>query len=171
MINVKPLLKKAATSKFQLKKTNFLFSIGIPFNKPHKVTIQSLSETEVKCYLPYIKRNFNHLRGIHAAALATVGEYAAGLAMAQHFNSSHYRLIMTKLDVEYFNQARQAVVASASFSSDDWARLEEALKVEESVVFTLSSQLHNAELIGKNDHLATVTTQWQLKPWAKIKVD
>ena len=60
---------------------NKVLTIGIPFNAPHGFKIVELSSDIVRITLPNRKLNHNHIGGIHACAMATVGEYCAGMAL------------------------------------------------------------------------------------------
>jgi acyl-coenzyme A thioesterase PaaI-like protein len=58
------------------------------------------------------RRNRNHLRSIHAVAIANLGEFTTGLAL--HFAlDAHGRAILTRLETEYHKKARGEIVASA----------------------------------------------------------
>jgi acyl-coenzyme A thioesterase PaaI-like protein len=167
MQNLQPLLNKAKKSKLHLKKLNFMLSYAIPFNRRHNIKIASLEDNMVACSIPYSKKNFNHIRGIHACAITTVGEFASGLALMMHFNSSHYRIIMSKMEVEYFYQARQDIIARSQCVESAVSQVKDQLNTAESVIHVMQSEVRDKE----NNHIATVTMQWQIKPWAKVKVD
>jgi acyl-coenzyme A thioesterase PaaI-like protein len=67
-------------SKTSLMALNKVLTIGIPFNAPHGFKIKEISNDQVLIHLPNRKLNHNHLSGIHACAMATVGEYCAGMS-------------------------------------------------------------------------------------------
>lgn len=87
----------ANPTKLNLVALDKVLRLGIPFNAPHGFAIRNISPDEVKVSLPNRKLNHNHIGGIHACAMATVGEYCAGLSLLSRFGISKYRLIMSEL--------------------------------------------------------------------------
>ena len=78
-MNLNALIQKSKNSKFYLWLLNFVLWKTVPFNSPHKFLITAIDAGNVSIKLPYIRKNKNHINGIHACALATVCEYATGL--------------------------------------------------------------------------------------------
>lgn len=75
------LIEKAKHSKLYLKILNVMLARSIPFNKPHGFTIKEIYDDGFKISLPYKRKNLNHIKGIHACALATLAEYTSGLTL------------------------------------------------------------------------------------------
>lgn len=137
----------------------------IPFNRPHGITIVSLDEGKAVCHLPFAKKNWNHLQGLHACALITVAEYAAGILLVQLFSTKRYRIIMASLEVCYHRQGLTDCLAISQCCADQIDQLKLSLEQEGKGWITLESVLHDMD----NKLLATVKTNWQLKLWEKIK--
>lgn len=141
-----------------------ILKVGIPFNAPHGFKIKSLSKEGVEIYLPNRKLNHNHLGGVHACAIATVGEFCAGMTLLTHFGISKYRLILSELNVKYTYQGRTDLMGFCSGSSIDSDLISEGLSKDNKYLQTLETKIHD-----KNNNLvATVETTWQLKPWDKV---
>lgn len=158
------LIQGAKTSSWGLRKMNFILKRAIPFNAPHRIRVESISEKEVLVSLPYRKSNLNHLRGIHACAIATLAEYTSGIYLLQKARSSGYRIIMKSLHVEYLYQAKTGV--SARFGMDDAAyekRVAQPLAAHGVVLDNFVVEVHDSA----NNHIATATMEWQLKDWKK----
>ena len=164
--DLKKIIQKASDSSFYRSLLNFGLDRMIPFNKPHGFKIIEISEGRIKTKLPFKKRNLNHIKGIHACAMATISEYTTGLVILNKLDNKKYRIIMQKLQMEYFYQAKMD--AFAEFSIDDeWvnSKVVEPLKTEEAVVIPCEIKLHDKA----GNHLSTGTIYWQIKEWSKVK--
>jgi len=144
---------------------NKIMTLGIPFNAPHGFKIKEISDEAVRITVPNRKLNHNHLAGIHACAIATVGEYCAGTALLQCFGSSKYRLILSELNVKYTYQGRMDLIGSCSPKQVDKEAVKTALESEGKYLQTLQTFVKD---ISGNE-VAVVTTTWQLKSWDKVK--
>jgi acyl-coenzyme A thioesterase PaaI-like protein len=139
--------------------------VGIPFNAPHSFKILRLGPEEVAVALPNKKLNHNHLGGVHACAMATVGEYAAGLALLSSFGITRYRLILAELTVRYTYQGRVDLEARCAPDQIDVAAVRAGLETEGRYLQRLTTVIR--ERAGKE--VAVVETVWQLKPWEQVK--
>ena len=74
-------VQKARTSSFRLWLLNKALHWKIPFNKPHGIKITAITDDGFEVTVPYIRRNYNHIKGTHACCLATAGEYVVGLSL------------------------------------------------------------------------------------------
>lgn len=138
---------------------------GIPFNAPHGFKIKKLNDDEVSISLPNMKLNHNHIGGVHACAMATVGEYAAGMSLLKSFGISKYRLILSELHVKYTYQGR---VTLEGVCSPRQINVEAVAKgLEESGKYLQELKTIIRDLNGKE--VAEVTTVWQLKNWEQVK--
>lgn len=142
-----------------------LLTVGIPFNAPHGFKIKTLNQDAVIVALPNRKLNHNHLGGIHACAMATVGEYCAGLSLLQSFGISKYRLIMSDLSVKYTYQGRVDLEGVCSPNQIDVDKVAKGLEAEGKYSQELKTVIR--DLNGKE--VAVVTTVWQLKNWEQVK--
>jgi acyl-coenzyme A thioesterase PaaI-like protein len=152
-------------TKTNLMILNKVLTVGIPFNAPHGFKIKEISSEAVRISLPNRKLNHNHIGGIHACAIATVGEYCAGMSLLTTFGSSKYRLILSELSVKYSYQGRVDLEGSCSPQQIDVNAANSALSNEGKYLQKLDTFV-----IDKNGKdVAIVTTVWQLKSWDKVK--
>lgn len=139
--------------------------IGIPFNAPHGFKIKKLSKDEVIISLPNRKLNHNHIGGVHACAMATVGEYCAGMSLLSSFGISKYRLILSELSVKYTYQGRVDLEGFCSPKEIDVEKVRAGLEAEGKYLQELKTIIR--DLKGKE--VAVVTTVWQLKNWEQVR--
>lgn len=144
---------------------NKVLTIGIPFNAPHGFKIVELSSDIVRITLPNRKLNHNHISGIHACAMATVGEYCAGMALLSSFGISKYRLILSDLHASYTYQGRVDLEGRCSPHDIDKVKVQEALEKDGKYSQKLVTKISDKN--GKE--VAIITTTWQLKPWEFVK--
>lgn len=159
-------IENAKKTKFGLWKLNFgLFRI-IPFNKPHDIKLHKLTDNSIETIIPYKRKNFNHIKGIHACGLATCAEFASGFLLLTRLDSKKYRLIMKRIEMSYHYQAKSDVVARFELN-DDWLteQILKPLTIKDSIFIKCKIELYD-----KNDnHVATGITDWQVKDWKKVK--
>ncbi|WP_340153273.1 DUF4442 domain-containing protein [uncultured Marivirga sp.] len=165
-MNLTTIVNKAQHSRFYLWLLNQGLNRMIPFNKPHGFMIIKISKDKILTKLPYKKRNLNHIKGIHACAMATISEYTTGLMILYKLDVKKYRIIMQKLEMEYHFQAKMD--AFAEFSIDeDWVKkeVEKPLENDDAVVIPCEIKLYDKN----NNHLSTGKIYWQIKDWGKVK--
>ena len=144
---------------------NKVLTLGIAFNAPHGFKIKELSEDQVLITLPNRKLNHNHLSGIHACAMATVGEYCAGMALLKSFGISKYRLILSDLHATYSYQGKTDLEGICSPRQIDKEVVKKALDTEGKFLQELETIIRDKN--GKE--VAVVKTIWQLKVWEQVK--
>lgn len=144
---------------------NKVLTLGIPFNAPHGFKIKELSEDAVLITLPNRKLNHNHLGGVHACAMATVGEYCAGMSLLKSFGISQYRLILSDLHVKYTYQGRTDLEGVCSPRQIDKEAVKKVLDADGKYLQKLETFIRDKN--GKE--VALVTTVWQLKAWEQVK--
>lgn len=137
----------------------------IPFNRPHRFQITDLAPGRARVSASLRRANLNHLGTLHACALATIGEFSAGLALLGAFSPSEYRLIMSRLEVDYTRRADSQITATAEITPQDLAEIQQQLSDGEVITRWMTSELHNAS----SDVVATVRTEWQIKAWSATK--
>jgi acyl-coenzyme A thioesterase PaaI-like protein len=155
----------ANPSQVNLLALNRVLTFGIPFNAPHGFKIRQIDDEAVVISLPNRRLNHNHLGGVHACAMATVGEYCAGMSLLKTFGISRYRLILADLHVKYTYQGRTDLEGRCStrqISRDDVLH---GLEREGKYLQTLITLIQD----NNGREVATVTTTWQLKPWDKVR--
>jgi acyl-coenzyme A thioesterase PaaI-like protein len=165
-MNFEKYLEKAKASSFGLWKLNFGLGMMIPFNKPHKIKIKTIEDDKVTTIIPYKRKNFNHIKGVHACGMATAAEFASGFLLLTKLGAKKYRLIMQSLRMEYVYQAKTDIIADYSVN-DKWIEemVKKPLTTEDSVMIECEIKLYDT---NKN-HVATGYTNWQIKDWQKVK--
>ncbi len=101
-MNPTKYIEKASQSAFYLWLLNMGLQRAVPFNKPHRFRIQKIEKGKVEIKLPFIRKNQNHIKGLHACSMATLAEYSTGLTLLSCLDPKKYRLIMQKIEMEYF---------------------------------------------------------------------
>ncbi|MES2558126.1 MAG: DUF4442 domain-containing protein [Bacteroidota bacterium] len=160
------IANKAKHSSFYLWLLNVVLWRVIPFNRVHKVTIESLSDTQVSILLPYKKSNQNHLKGMHACALATLCEYACGIGLMTTLDPKQYRIILKDIKLSYHAQAKSDVRASFEITP---SRLEQEILLPLQQT-GLTTQTYTVQAFDTNKKLmCTGEVTWQLKRWDKVR--
>ena len=160
------LLERARKSSFQRRILDFALSRAIPFNAPHGFRILEVYEDGIKILLPYKRKNLNHLKGIHACALATLSEFTAGITLAKLSGTDSYRLIMKDLLMVYHYQAKEDVIAELHFSAEDFKnKITSPLITLDAVFIEIVVELFDV----KKNHISTGKVNWQIKKWENVK--
>jgi len=165
-MDIPRLVEKAKTSPIYLRILNIGIKWTVPFNKPHAFAILEVGDHHLKTKVPYKKANFNHIKGIHACALATLSEFTTGFLLLAKLDPKKYRLIMQKLEMEYHYQAKMDAFAYFSLTNE-WlqANIIRPLETEEKVTVVCEVKIFDAE----NNHLSTGHITWQIKSWEKVR--
>lgn len=165
-MNFEKYISNAKASKFGLWKLNFGLSYMIPFNKPHGIKIKTIEDNKVTTIIPYKRKNFNHIKGVHACGMATAAEFASGFLLLTKLGAKKYRLIMESLEMKYVYQAKTDIIAHFE-CTDEWIdeKVKEPLKTNEAVMIKCEIKLMDIN----GNHVATGFTNWQIKDWSKVK--
>lgn len=160
------LLSKARASSFTRWWLNTALPFAIPFNRPHGFKVKPLPEGGISVSIPYWRVNHNHIRGIHACAIATASEMCSGLSLLEQLDPKKYRLIMRTLHMEYHFQAKMKAIATcvpdaAAMQRDVIAALADRDAVDHTSIVEVRDV--------KGNHLATATVTWQVKEWSKVR--
>jgi len=159
-------IRSARASGFARWWLNAILRWRIPFNQPHGFRVEPLPDGGIKVQIPYWRINRNHIKGIHACALATAAEYCSGLALLEHLDAARYRLIMKSLHMDYHYQAKARAHAVFAPGVEEVAQqVIEPLKNSDAVLYTARVELHDV----KANHLATGLITWQVKAWEKVR--
>jgi hypothetical protein len=165
-MDLQKLLRQAEVSSFYRWVLNRGLNYTIPFNRPHRFKVLEISNQHLKIKLPYRRSNFNHIRGIHACALATVSEFSTGLLLIKRLDPSKYRLIMQRLEMDYHYQGKMDSTATFAIT-EEWLdqQIFTPLQTRDSVVVTCEVKIHDTA----GNHLTTGKVYWQIKDWKKVK--
>jgi len=160
------LLNKAEHSAFYLWVLNNILWRKIPFNNPHKIKIERIEKGALTVSIPYKRKNQNHIKGIHACALATLCEYISGLTLISSLSEKDYRIILKNISITYHYQAKMKVLTTFSLSRESIQNdIIEYLKTSDYIFKELKVELFD---IQKN-HICTGLINWQIKKWEKVK--
>ena len=166
MKGLRSLLDAGMQGGWGLKKLNMALKIGIPFNRPHGIKIHKLEQHKSQTFIPYKKKNFNHIRGTHACGLATVSEFSAGLLLMNNLNADEYRIIMKTINVEYHYQCKKDAIATSEMSeSEIMDSIKTPLESQEAIMKEVVTEIYDVD----NNHISTCKTLWQIKSWSKVK--
>lgn len=166
MLDATKILEKAKHSSFWLWVLNMAHPLQVPFNGPHKFGIVKLSDTELKVRIPYRRSNMNHIRGLHACALATVSEFTTGFLLLSRLDGTKYRMIMQRIEMDYHYQGKMDSFAEFQVS-DAWLKdsILTPLETNDAILVPCIIKIHDA----KGNHLTTGKVFWQFKKWSKVK--
>jgi len=159
------IFKKAKHSSFFLWLLNRALWYAIPFNKPHRIKITAVHDDGVSIRLPFRKKNFNHLKGIHACALATMAEYTSGISLLTTIGTN-FRLIMKNISVTYHYQAKMDVITTMKLEKNLLQeKILTPLLSDDAVFFENTVEVYDL----MTNHICTAIVQWQVKKWEKVK--
>ena len=159
------LIDKAKHSKLKLFILNTLLSYGIPFNKPHGIKVVKITNNSVQTFIKSRRINHNHIRGIHACALATISEFASGLMLLSRLDPSEFRIIMKTISVNYHYQAKKNVISTSKLSEEKLEEIKGSLRGSPSTEIEMLSECYDDD----NNHICTAQIIWQIKSWSAVR--
>lgn len=140
---------------------------GIPFNSSHAFKILEVSNNRTRLKQKLSWFNKNHLRGMHACAISTIGELSAGLLMMKNFSPKKYRFILKNLNTEYLYQGRTHLFTECEINLEDLKAYQVKIAQEGIVEIKLLTSLFD-----KEDRLVSkVESLWQIKSWDQVKAN
>ena len=165
-MSIEKHIARARSSAFGMWKLNFGLQRLVPFNRPHGIKIVQIEDDLVKAVIPFKRKNLNHIKGIHACGMATAAEFSSGFLLLWKLGEKKYRLIMESLEVQYHYQAKTNVTATFHMTPE-WMQefVFKPLDSLEQVLVRCEIKLYDT--VG--NHVATAHTNWQIKPWSKVK--
>ncbi len=166
MIDPAKLFEKAKTSTRHLKLLNFGLTKMIPFNKPHGIKVTNIGDHSVTTLLPYKRSNWNHIRGTHACALATISEFTTGLVLLSSLETKKYRIIMQKMAMQYHYQGKMDIEVKFEVS-EDWLSQNVITPLETQEAVIVNCEINTVDIAG--NHISTGNVYWQIKDWSKVK--
>ena len=122
----------------------------VPYTRSIRCTVVQFEPGYAEVLLHDRWRVRNHLRSVHAIALATLGELATGLSLIGGL-SPRLRAILTGLDVRYTKKARGPLLAEARCTVPEIVS-----EVDHAVEATIRD--------SDGDTVAIVTAHWLLSP-------
>lgn len=147
---------------------NAIFRRILPFNAPHGIRIRSFDAGAVQVMLPSRRANQNHLKGMHACAIATACEFCSGMAVLSRFDMSSYRLIMNRLEVDYMRRPTKGDCTAhaeipATLAAEISTMMEEA--TDGAARFQMESILKDRE----GNEVAKAMVHWHVKAWDDVR--
>lgn len=127
----------------------------VPYTASIGATVLLFEPGHARVRLRDRRRVRNHLRSIHAVALANVGELSTGLALIGALGPE-LRGILTGLDVTYLKKARGELVAEAKCSIPE---------VHQPTECVVEAEIRDAA----GDIVATAKARWLLSPTPPAK--
>ena len=167
-MNPTELIRKAGKSGFYRWLLNKMLWRMIPFNKPHGLKVRRINPGDVEIELPYIRANLNHIKGLHACSIATLAEYATGMALTTKLDSKKFRIIMQKIEMDYLFQGKSNAHASYKVS-DEWLQENVYFKTNDGLPAVILCEVHIFDIM--QNKLALGKIHWQIKPWKSVKTN
>jgi hypothetical protein len=165
-MNLPEIVNRAKSSSFHLWLLNTGLWYKIPFNHPHKPRITKIDGNVFTILLPYKRKNRNHIKGIHACALATLCEYISGLVLVNFLSEKDHRIILKNIHMTYHYQAKMDVETTFSLAPEFIQNeIEAPLKSSDSVFKELTVNVYDVH----RNHICTGVINWQIKKWEKVK--
>jgi acyl-coenzyme A thioesterase PaaI-like protein len=165
-MKIQKLFEAAYQSDWGRKKLNAALKFGIPFNIPHKFKIEHIQPGHAKVSIPYIRKNLNHLKGIHACCLATCAEFTTGLVMMSSLPVDDYRIIMESIEVKYHFQAKMACAGEFQVTKEQAkTEITDKLKTADRVSYTCEVPIHDTD----GNLVCTGFIKWQIKAWSAVR--
>lgn len=134
----------------RLPKGNVVYSriVGrmVPYTGSIGAEVLELGEGEALVRMSDRRAVRNHLRSIHAVAIANLAEFATGLAL-NYSTPPKARSILTRLQMDYVKKARGTLTARTRFDLPEWGPKQEIIV--------------RGEVVNPaGDVVATVTATW-----------
>ena len=164
-VHIVEKLEKSAP-EFSKKISIKFLGLVSPFNAHLKLKMLQWTRFKVQVEMSCHRAVKNHIGGIHAGALFTVGETCAGLLLVRNFKFADYRPIMAKISVEFLRQARSKVIATSEINEILLREIQLGLNRGESQ--TVDMQTHIIDEEGQV--VSRVMTQWQIKAWDQVRL-
>lgn len=165
-MDISKIIEKARSSSFYLWVLNIGLARMVPFNKPHGFKVEEIKGNNIKISLPFNKRNINHIKGLHACALATLAEFTTGFAIISRLDPAKFRIILKRLEMDYHYQGKMKAFGNFAIS-DQWLneKIYKPLSDNQDTVVPCEIKIYDAD----GNHLSTGNVHWQIKSWDKVK--
>ena len=143
--------KKFGHSVAGRKLFNFMLGRIVPYSGTIKAEVLTLADGKVTIAMNDRRAVRNHLKSIHAIALANLGELASGMAMFSKVSNST-RAIVVDLDIKYLKKARGRLIATGTATPPV-------------IIDSPTRSIVEAEIKDSSgDIVATINVHWLLSP-------
>lgn len=159
------IASKFSNPKIRNKVLDVLLTFGIPFNRWLGMKIVELTSQVSRVQSKPVRLRENHVGTAHACALALLGEYTAGLLIANNYSFADYRIIIGSLSVEYHKKGRGFLLGEAN-APEVWPKPGMVSEENEAADFwiEMTTEITNE----KRELVAICRTKWQIKAWKSI---
>lgn len=164
-MTVMQLLNWCRGSSLKRWMMNHILWYVVPFNRPHAIKVTAVTEDGVQLKLPLIRKNCNHLKTLHACALATACEYATGLHLIRFLHTKEYRIILVEIRMEYLKQGRSDGYINFTADNNAIKEITTMLQKESALIRTFETGVVN----NKGELLCRGFITWQIKKWTAVK--
>jgi acyl-coenzyme A thioesterase PaaI-like protein len=127
-------IRRWAMSKALGSYVKFAGTAGIDF--------EEISTERVICHIRNVKKNQNHIKGVHAAAMALLAETATGFAFGMNLPDDKLPLLKS-MKVEYKKRAQGDLKAVASLNAEQIALARSQEKGDVLVAVTVTDESGN----------------------------
>lgn len=159
-------LQKARSSAWHLWWLNFGLWRMVPFNAPHRLRITAITDEAITIKAKNVRRNQNHIKGVHACLLATLCEYATGLGLLARLNPKEYRIILKSIQMTYHYQAKSDVTVTFSITQE-WFAQEILHPLQQTGKLFKEISIDAYDAAGNS--VCTGVINWQIKSWKDVK--
>lgn len=131
---------------FKSKALSIFFAKVIPFSGTASVQVVELTSEKSLLKLQNKKKVQNHIKGVHAAAMALLAESATGFLCAMNCPDDKLLLIKT-MKLDYVRRAKGDLTAVAEFSEEQRTQITNQDKGDISVKITITDEDNNEPVI------------------------
>ncbi len=153
------LAKKIKIPEVRNRLLDKIMSFAVPFNRGLGLKIKKFDANEMQVILPARRARQNHVGSAHACSLALLGEYCAGVLIAENFPFEKYRMIIGELQIQYSKQGRGPLLGQA-LAPQKWPEL-----IDGEAWVEMQTRITNE----KAEEIAVCKTKWQIKEWDKVR--
>lgn len=117
----------------------------VPFAGNMGAHVAEMGDGVARLELPDKPSNHNHIRSVHAGALYTLGETAAGVALSTRFDIMSVPFVAKQGRIEYIAKAFGDITAIATLDDAATAQAKADLEANDKADMTVIADLQNAD--------------------------
>lgn len=124
----------------------FAFRNAVPFFGAARAHIESVSELEVVVRVADRRHVRNHVRGVHAVAMALSAETATGLLVAMNLQDRVVPLLV-KMNIDYVHRSNGDLIARAWLTPEQASEMQRAPRGETTVAVEVTDETGTQPII------------------------